>query len=76
VVNELYVTRGCWHWRKYKPKEGCQSPTKEDTDPREYSEKELTMLERLGRMLMRILLVVGGEVAGNRSHKIDDMAGS
>lgn len=38
-------------------------------------EKEIRMPVRLGRMLIRILLVVGGEIAGNRTRVIDGMAG-
>jgi len=57
-------------------KKGRHSHTEENTKPNEFKEKELIMPSSSGRMLMRILLVLGGEGAGNRTQEIDNVAGS
>jgi hypothetical protein len=41
-----------------------------------HREIEIRMLVRLDRMLMRILLVVGGEIAWNRTWEIEGVAES
>ena len=46
--------------KKKQPKNESKPSTKKDTDPEEYYEKESKIPARLGEVLMRILLVVGG----------------
>ena len=51
------------------------SRTEENPNPKEHLEKISMMLVRLGKILMRILVILAGEVAGNRRWERDDVAG-